>query len=175
MKNTSRILQLATQIIENTTMVNDYLMATGHPQPSFDIDGPIDLALESTEAEKARMNCIGASMELQDLMQGPIACLRPAVNTSQKKTYTKEFFHELTKTHNQKRSTPLASKPYTVMTSPAKSPSTAAGSPSKTSLTNAICTSRISDVSSATPFSTTVCFRNHEQASSRTRPHHGSW
>ena len=79
MNNASRILELATQIMENTTIVNDYLITTGRPQPSFDIDGPTDLALESIEAENARMACIGASMELQDLMQGPIACLRPAV------------------------------------------------------------------------------------------------
>ena len=79
MNNASRILELATQIMENTTTVNDHLKATGHPQPSFEIDGPIDLALDSPEAENARMSCIGAAMELQDLMQGPIACLRPAV------------------------------------------------------------------------------------------------
>lgn len=83
MNNASRILELATQIMENTTIVNDHLIANNRPQPSFDIDGPTDVALESTEAEKARMNCIGASMELQDLMQGPIACLRPAVNRPQ--------------------------------------------------------------------------------------------
>ena len=80
MHNASRILELATRIKENTTIVDDYLIATGRPQPSFDIDGPTDLTLESTEAEKARTACIGASIELQDLMQGPVACLRPAVN-----------------------------------------------------------------------------------------------
>ena len=83
MMDASRIMELATQIVGNTTIVNDYLAATGHPQPSFDMDGPANVALESNEAETARMNCIGASMELQDLMQGPIACLRPAVNTLQ--------------------------------------------------------------------------------------------
>lgn len=80
MNNASRILSLATLILEKTEIVNGYLKATNSPQPSFDADGPIDLTVASSEAEGARMTCIGASMELQDLMQGPIACLRPAVN-----------------------------------------------------------------------------------------------
>lgn len=83
MNKASRILELASEIMEKTRVVNDYLIATGRPQPSFDLDGPADVALESTEAERARIACIGASMELQDLMQGPIACLRPAVKEPQ--------------------------------------------------------------------------------------------
>lgn len=92
MNNASRILELATQIMSSTTIVNDYLKASDLPQPSFDIDGPTKLALESSEAEKARMTCIGASMELQDLMQGPIACLRPAVNRPQNQNAPKNCF-----------------------------------------------------------------------------------
>ena len=92
MNNASRILELATQIMNNTTIVNDYLIASDHPQPSFDVDGPTNLALKSTEAEEARMTCIGASIELQDLMQGPIACLRPAVNRPQDQHAPKSSF-----------------------------------------------------------------------------------
>ena len=81
MNNASRILELATQIAKSTTIVNDYLLTNHLPQPSFGIDGPTDLTLKSSEAEQARLTSIGASMELQDLLQDPVACLRPAVNS----------------------------------------------------------------------------------------------
>ena len=96
MPNASRILELATQILETTTVVNDHLTATGHRQPSFDIDGPTNLTLSSNDAENARIACIGASIELQDLMQGPIACLRPAVNKSQHSHKTKPYIRAQT-------------------------------------------------------------------------------
>ena len=42
--------------MENTTVVNDYLIANGRPQPPFDSDGPRDLVLENNkEVEDARM------------------------------------------------------------------------------------------------------------------------
>ena len=80
MSRPSRIAELATQIAENTTKVDDYIAANGIPSPSFDADGPTDLVMQSPEIEKARLAAIGASMELQDLLQGPVACLRPAVS-----------------------------------------------------------------------------------------------
>ena len=66
-------------IARNTTTVNEYLVAKGLPQPSFDAGGHTDLTLESKDAEEAWIAAISASIELQDLLQGPIACLRPAV------------------------------------------------------------------------------------------------
>lgn len=81
MKQT-RILELAAQIFQDTSKVNVYLMSTGLPQPSFGIDGPINLNLKLAEVEEARMNAIGASVELADLLQGPASCLRPAMNAS---------------------------------------------------------------------------------------------
>ena len=82
MLHQARILELATQISKDTGKVNDYLVSKGLPQPSFGIDGPTNLSLESPEAEAARLNAIGASMELADLLQGPVSCLRPAINAS---------------------------------------------------------------------------------------------
>ncbi|KAL9095621.1 MAG: hypothetical protein Q9165_002053 [Trypethelium subeluteriae] len=76
--SSSRIVELAELIAEKTRAVNTYLVSGGLPQPSFEIDGPSDLGIKSDEVEKARMAVIGASMELQDLLQGPVACLRPA-------------------------------------------------------------------------------------------------
>ena len=82
MTQQARILELASQISKDTAKVNDYLVSQGLPQPSFGIDGPVNLSLESPEAEAARLDTIGASMELADLLQGPVACLRPAINAS---------------------------------------------------------------------------------------------
>ena len=82
MGHQTRILELATQILQDTSKVNDYFISKDLPQPSFGIDGPTNLSLESPDAEGARMNTIGASMELADLLQGPISCLRPAINAT---------------------------------------------------------------------------------------------
>ena len=76
----ARILELATQILQDTSKVNDYLTSRGLPQPSFDIDGPTNLNLDSPDANEARMNAIAASIELADLLQGPVGCLRPTLN-----------------------------------------------------------------------------------------------
>lgn len=78
----TRILELAAQIFQDTSKVNNYLISTDLPQPSFGVDGPTNLNLKSAEVEEARMNAIGASMELADLLQGPASCLRPAMNAS---------------------------------------------------------------------------------------------
>ena len=82
MGHQARILELATQIFQDTGKVNDYLISRDLPQPSFGINGPINLSLDSPVVEEARMNAIGASMELADLLQGPVSCLRPAINAS---------------------------------------------------------------------------------------------
>lgn len=76
----SRIEELAKIISKNTTAVNNFITEHDLPQPSFDINGPIDLSFKSDKVEKARIDCIEASIELQDLLQGPISCLRPAVS-----------------------------------------------------------------------------------------------
>ena len=80
MKNHSTILELAALITRHTTTVNNHLQANGLPQPSFEIDGPTDLKMKSAHAEDARLAAIGAAIELTDLLQGPVACLRPAVH-----------------------------------------------------------------------------------------------
>lgn len=78
----TRVLELAAQIFQDTSKINDYLISADLPQPSFDIDGPTNFNLKSAEVEEARMNAVGASMELADLLQGPASCLRPAMNAS---------------------------------------------------------------------------------------------
>ncbi len=76
----SRISQLASLIPSNTSKVDEYLLSNQLPSPSFDTDGPISLDIKSTEVQDARNAAINAAMELQDLLQGPIACLLPRVS-----------------------------------------------------------------------------------------------
>lgn len=128
MDNTSRISVLATQITKNTAIVNDYLLNNDLPQPSFSIDGPTNLTFKSAEAEAARLNSIGAAMELQDLLQGPIACLRPAVKSQFLDTKINQT-RVLTNFGYAVRSMPPALKLSTDTVFQAKSPSMAARSP----------------------------------------------
>ena len=81
MASMTRITELATRIARDTAKVDEYRRAKGLPSPSFDADGPVDLVAGSSDIEAARMSAISASMELSDLLQGPVACLRPAVFT----------------------------------------------------------------------------------------------
>ena len=79
----TRIIQLADQILQETTKVGNHINSNNIPEPSFGVDGPTNLNLASKGAKTARMTTIGASMQLQDLLHGPIACLRPAVSHRQ--------------------------------------------------------------------------------------------
>ena len=76
----SRIVQLAKQILEKTTEVDNYLQSHNLPQPSFKIEAPLDFSIDSTAVEGARRSAIEASTELQDLLIGPTMILRPVVN-----------------------------------------------------------------------------------------------
>lgn len=73
MARTSRITELAALIAKHTARVDKYLQAKDLPSPSFNVDGPTILVMKSTKIEELRLIKIGASMELQDLLQGPIA------------------------------------------------------------------------------------------------------
>lgn len=75
----SRIVELAKQILANAEKVDDHLKSNNLPQPSFDIDGPLEMELASKEAEAARISAIEGTMELQDLLLGPKMLLRPVV------------------------------------------------------------------------------------------------
>ncbi|KAL6715395.1 hypothetical protein ACLMJK_006356 [Lecanora helva] len=75
--SSSRISQLAAQILENTGKVDSYLHDQGLPSPSFDEDGPVDFRIQSKEVQKAREIALDASLELHNLLLGPALCLRP--------------------------------------------------------------------------------------------------
>ncbi|KUJ07170.1 O-methyltransferase-like protein [Mollisia scopiformis] len=78
----NRIIELAAIISTNTEKVNGYLEAQGIPTPSFNVDAPPNLGIpkEAIEVDNARRKALAASIELQDLLQGPSACLRPVMN-----------------------------------------------------------------------------------------------
>ena len=75
----SRIVQLARKILANTGEVDSYLRTNNLPQPSFEVDGPVDFGAALGSAQQARLSTIEASMELQDLLLGPTMILRPMV------------------------------------------------------------------------------------------------
>ena len=76
----SRILQLVNQLVHNVDNVNSYLQSNSLPQPSFDLDAPLELGTKSApDVEAARISAIEATIELQDLLMGPTMLLRPMV------------------------------------------------------------------------------------------------
>ena len=75
----SRIVELASQLTSNVDQVNNHLKSHDLPQPSFDVNAPFELELDSPDVEKARISAIEATIELQDLLMGPTMLLRPIV------------------------------------------------------------------------------------------------
>lgn len=75
----TRISQLAKLIYSNTTKLDQYLNSRNLPSPSFDVDGPVDfgISLADRHVEEARIEAIESGMELIDLLQGPVALIRP--------------------------------------------------------------------------------------------------
>ncbi|CAG8971742.1 hypothetical protein HYALB_00007222 [Hymenoscyphus albidus] len=87
----NRITELASIISLNTAKVDGYLEKHNKPTPSFNINAPLDLGIppEAPEIEATRKKALAASIELQDLLQGPTACSRPVLNgTSLNAIYT---------------------------------------------------------------------------------------
>lgn len=78
----SRIAHLSGLIAVNVAKLEDYLKEKNLPVPSFDVDGPVNMnhSSDAPEIEAARIAAIEASIELSDLLQGPILSLRPIVN-----------------------------------------------------------------------------------------------
>ncbi|KAI9711576.1 MAG: hypothetical protein M1820_002141 [Bogoriella megaspora] len=68
--------------MSNTAKVDEYLRANDKPTPSFDVDAPVDFGIPEDELdiEDARRAAIEAALELQDLLQGATALLRPPIN-----------------------------------------------------------------------------------------------
>ena len=67
----SRIIELASQIQHHTEEINDCLVQAGHPLPSWDLNTPPAVKLDTNG--QAHQNAVLEAMhELQSLIQGPV-------------------------------------------------------------------------------------------------------
>lgn len=70
---TRKIVELAKQILEKTTIVDEYFETYGIPTPSMDINGPrhVSIPPQVRNVAVAHAQVLGATRELHTLMQGP--------------------------------------------------------------------------------------------------------
>lgn len=71
----SRLCELASVISTNTSIYNNYLLANGHPHPSFTTKTPAKIHLPTPIAE-VRNTILEANEELQALILGPVGHLQ---------------------------------------------------------------------------------------------------
>ncbi|KAI9728204.1 MAG: hypothetical protein M1828_004665 [Chrysothrix sp. TS-e1954] len=72
------LTDIARDILENATKLEDYFSANGLEQPSFDEHTPAELPL-SPEFQPVRQRALDALTDLHDLLVGPAMLLRPVV------------------------------------------------------------------------------------------------
>lgn len=79
----TELIRLANIITENVQTVEKHLHVKNLQCPSFDVDAPLGIAMlkDFPHIDQARAAAIEASMELSDLLQGPLAMLRPNVRS----------------------------------------------------------------------------------------------
>lgn len=70
------LLDLAAQISSAAKVVNDFLVSSGHPQPSFDVNGPPTFPSAPAKVANARRQLLDASQAIFDLMFSPAEHLR---------------------------------------------------------------------------------------------------
>lgn len=63
--------RLAEACLATAKVVKNYLSANGHPQPTFDQNGPAHFPVMSSEADLARAQLRNAAKTLYDLTSGP--------------------------------------------------------------------------------------------------------
>lgn len=79
-KTTSRLSELAAIISSNTAVLERYYLERDLPMPSFEVGTLVDAICQDPMAERARITTIEASIELRDLLEGPIKLLQPVVS-----------------------------------------------------------------------------------------------
>lgn len=67
---------LAAQVSKAATIINDFLVSNGHPQPSFNVDTAPAFPSAPTEIIDARRQLLDAAQEIVDLVVGPAEHLR---------------------------------------------------------------------------------------------------
>lgn len=76
----SRITELAEIIASQTAILNEHLHSNSLPTPSFSSDGPTDVFGSShPNIQKAKSSVIEATIELRQLLEGPVKLLLPEV------------------------------------------------------------------------------------------------
>lgn len=79
--STSRIIQLAQRISAQSAVLDSHLQDNGLPQPSFDEDGPTEAFKDGTpDVQKAKSDVLEATIELRQLIEGPMKSLIPQVS-----------------------------------------------------------------------------------------------
>ena len=80
MASSPRITELAAIISSNTAKIVEYLRSQNLPQPSFDLNAPIQPIPDAPpEIEEAQTLAVEASLELQQLLQGGDSLILPEV------------------------------------------------------------------------------------------------
>ena len=71
--STTKIVELASLISKNTSIVDAYLKSNQLPSPTFETDGPLKMPIPPHEKEiaKAQDIVIASTQELHNLMKGP--------------------------------------------------------------------------------------------------------
>jgi hypothetical protein len=78
--STSRIIKLAQLISSQTSLIDQHLQDNHLPEPSFDQDGPPEpIQNETADIQKARTDVIEATIELRQLLEGPMKLVLPEV------------------------------------------------------------------------------------------------
>lgn len=81
--SSTRILRLAETILAQTQILNSHIRDHNLQEPSFDEDGPVDAIEPSTpEIQAARTAALEATIELRQLLEGPVKALLPEVPLS---------------------------------------------------------------------------------------------
>lgn len=76
----SRIIQLAEIIASQTAVLNEHLHLNGLSTPSFSPDAPPDTFGSShPRIQEAKSSVIEATIELRQLLEGPVKLLLPEV------------------------------------------------------------------------------------------------
>ena len=157
MSSLSHIETLAGAIDRNVGKLSDYLRTNTLPFPSFSVDAPIDLGIESRDVEQARVDAISKCSELLDLLQGPQMCVRPCVRFE---TLESELCAEVKRSTMQRAFTPSTSM-ILPQTSLSQAPY-----PLPILLDNVVSMSLTSVVSFGLPSSTTAASTSQHLASS---------
>jgi hypothetical protein len=76
--STSRIIQLAQLISSQTAAIDAHLQSNNLPEPSFKKNGPTEpIQNETADIQKAKTDVIEATIELRQLLEGPMKLLLP--------------------------------------------------------------------------------------------------